>query len=82
MMSTNSVTVRNPEGSPRSGMPAYWIFLPLLAASGYILFLGGMFANKWAMGLPLLVFVLGLIGPICRAIGKKRVAAVCAVVVV
>ncbi len=65
------------------GTPAYWLFMPGVAASVFFLFKAvprRTNAYKIEMVFALLLLVLGFVGPSCRALGHRVTASVCAFV--
>lgn len=67
----------------RPGTPAYWIFLPALVISGDVFCASIWFASHpLLIGLMLSAFIPALAGLVCRKLGRRVAASVCAVVVV
>src|SRR6266851_6606604 len=83
-MSNSSANIGNSEGSAPPKTPAYWVFLPGLAVSAYVLWAASPRAstNHGAIELALLVFVPGFTGPLFRALGQTVLSSVCAVIVI
>lgn len=84
-MANTTVLAIDPGKRPRCGQPAYWIFLPLILASLWYLYLTLALvegAPWWTVGVSILVLIAGLAGPICRALGFGRAALICAVLIV
>lgn len=83
-MASTTVIGTDPVERPRSRQPAYWIFLPLVLASLWYLHVTiplAKAASWWTVGVPILVLIAGLTGPICRALGLRRAALICAVLI-
>ncbi len=80
-MSNSSANIGNSEGSAPPKTPAYWVFLPGLAVSTYVLVEASPRASAYhgAIELALLVFVPG---PLFRALGQTVLSSVCAVIVI
>jgi hypothetical protein len=83
-MSNSSTNIGNSEGSAPPKTPAYWVFLPGLAVSTYVLVEASPHASAYhgAIELALLVFVPGFAGPLFRALGQTVLSSVCAVIVI
>jgi hypothetical protein len=74
-------SIAETEGNRISGTPAYWLFMPGVAASVFFLFKAvprRTNAYRIEVGLALLMLSLGFVGPICRALGHRVTASVCA----
>jgi hypothetical protein len=82
MMSESSPITESRHSRPPQP-PAYWVFLPALAASAYVLWVANPRGNdRAAFQLALLVSVLALAGPLLRVLRQRVLASVCALLVV
>jgi hypothetical protein len=82
-MANTTVIGTDPVERP-SSRPAYWIFLPLVLASLWYLQITiplAKAASWWTVAVPILALIAGLTGPICRALGLRCAALICAVLV-
>ena len=76
---TLASSVAETEGNRISGAPAYWLFVPGIAASVFFLFKAVPSRTngyRTGAGLVLLMLVLGFVGPIARALGHRVAASV------
>jgi hypothetical protein len=73
----------------RPNTPAYWIFIPALAFSGFFVASWLAFLNHhspqksgdyWAGASCMIVFLTALAGPFCRALGRHRAASIIAAI--
>ena len=81
-MSDSSASIKESQESLLPQTPAYWVFLPGLAVSAYVLWMGPRGNNRELFGSALLVFVLALAGPLFRALQQRVLASVCALLVI
>src|SRR6267154_656155 len=81
-MSDSSASIKELQESLLPQTPAYWVFLPGLAVSAYVLWMGPRGNNRELFGPALLVFVLALAGPLFRALQQRVLASVCALLVI
>ena len=81
-MSDSSASIKESQESLLPQTPAYWVFLPGLAVSAYVLWMGPRGNNRELFGPALLVFVLALAGPLFRALQQRVLASVCALLVI
>jgi len=86
MISATSSKTGELQSKTRPNTPAYWIFLLWLALPVYLSWDWEVIANRFGrgpmMGLLFLVFVPCVVGPLYRAMGQNKAAAVCAGIVV
>jgi hypothetical protein len=70
--------------------PAYWIFLPALLASGYLIVVSLSRLSspltppnifRWTLVLAVFVFLVSLVGPSCRALNRNLAASICAAII-
>jgi hypothetical protein len=84
MLATPSNTTADSQRKLRPNTVAYWIFLPGLLASTYVLW--EMLSQPWRrsveIALTLLFFFPSLVGVICRALGQRVASFVCGMAVV
>jgi hypothetical protein len=75
----------------RTNSPAYWIFLPALIVSGYVVVLSLTQLSQlisrgdkflWIVAPASVVFLAAVAGPFCRALNRNRAALVCAAITI